>query len=220
MNSRTTAKIEALTALINHAKTGADERDAAKRALVRIRRALADVGQVDSSTPEGRWYYTANAWEGSRYAECRHLGLAEIARLMREDLKLARKVVNAPTTGADVALADDPFAGVPAQIKISIRSEYFSGGGAIRIKIKNVPAEWGWTEQDSGDDLNFGYDRKVQIKVATPAFAAFRRAVEEIHQSYNFDDSDAQVDYFHKNFYGQVDTEERVHFPRSWERAA
>ncbi|MGR7000808.1 hypothetical protein ACU686_26610 [Yinghuangia aomiensis] len=36
---------------------------------------------------------------------------------------------------------------MPAQIKVSITSQYYSGGGAIDIRVKNIPTEWGFVEE-------------------------------------------------------------------------
>jgi hypothetical protein len=212
MNSRTAAKIEALTALVNHAKTGADERDAAKRALLRIHAAQAETARDDIDYQR---FHSAGHWQGSKYEQARRLDLAEIAKLMREDIKISRKVGKSAPGATDLAVLD-PIADAPAQIKVSIRSRYFSGGGAIDIVIRNVSAEWGWTE----GEIDNGYSDGRVHKIATPAFAAYKAAIDEIHSAYNYDNSDAQVDYFDRHYWGSVDTEECVHFPRPWEYAA
>jgi len=211
MNSRTTAKIEALTALINHAKTGADERDAARRALLRIHAAQAEASQDDAGYQR---FHSAGHWKGSKYEQARRLGLAEIAKLMREDIKISRKVGKSVPGSTDLAVVD-PIADAPAEIKISIRSRYFSGGGAIDVTILNVPAAWGWTESE----IDEGYNDGRVHKIATPAFAAYKAAIEEIYNAYNYDNSDAQIDYFDRHYWGSVSTQERVHFPRRWEMA-
>lgn len=212
MNKRTAVKIQALTNLINHAKTSEDERDAAKRALLRIHAAQAEQGQADEDYQR---FHNAGHWKGSKYEQARRLGLAEIAKLMREDIKMSRKAGTLPAGAADLAVVD-PIADAPAEIKVSIRSRYFSGGGAIDVTISNVPAAWGWTEGEIDNDYN---DGRVH-KIATPAFAAYKAAIEQIHSAYNYDNSDAQVDYFERHYWGSVDTQERVHFPRHWEYAA
>jgi hypothetical protein len=151
------------------------------------------------------------AWQGERYDSVRRMTLTEIAKLMREDYKLARKVGRrtAPkpdqTVPGEIA-AFDPIGDAPTGIKVSVRTEYYSGGGAIRVLIKNVPQDWGWIE--STDDYGHPY------RMATPAMAAFIGAVQEIHRAYNYDNSDAMTDYFDRNYGGTVDTEQRIHVPR------
>jgi len=213
MNKRTGLKIQALTNLINHAKTSEDERDAAKRALLRIHAAQAEATK-DVVDPEYLRFHNAGHWKGSKYEQARRLDLAAIAKLMREDIKIARKVGKATPGATDLAVLD-PIADAPAEIKVSIRSRYFSGGGAIDVVILNVPAAWGWTEGEIDDGYNDGRVRKI----ATPAFAAYKAAIEEIYNAYNYDNSDAQTDYFDRHYWGSVDTQERVYFPRRWEMA-
>lgn len=215
MDDRTAAKIAALTELIEHAKTGADERDAARRALLRIHAAQA--AKTEATTDEGyQRFHSQGHWKGSKYEQARRLSLTEIAKLMREDFKIARKVGKAVPGATDLAVAD-PIADAPPEIKLSIRTRYFSGGGAIDIDIRNVPAEWGWTEGEIDDNYRDGRIHKI----ATPAFAAFKAAVDEIHNAYNYDNSDAQVDHFDRHYWGSVSfREQSVHFPRHWEYAA
>lgn len=211
MNKRTAVKIEALTVLMNHPKTSAEEADAARRALARI---CITQNEQDKDTEDYQRFYNAGHWRGSKYEESRRLGLAEIAKLMRQDIKIARKVGKVAPGTTDLAVLD-PIADAPAQIKISIRSGYFSGGGAIDVTISNVPAEWGWTEQEVDD----GYGNQMR-KVATPAMAAFKEAIEQIHRAYNYDNSDTQADYFERHYWGHVEVAERIHFLQSWEYAA
>lgn len=154
---------------------------------------------------EERWLFSPGAWKGERYNEVRHKTLPEIAAMMRAEIRLARKLAKKTARPGDVAVVD-PIGDAPAEIKISIRSEYYSGGGAIRIKISNIPADWGWT---------MGTDHWGEpAKIATPACVAFYNAVQAVHAQFNFDNSDAMTDYFHRNYWGTVDTAERIHFPR------
>ncbi|WP_051898623.1 hypothetical protein [Sciscionella sediminilitoris] len=190
----TASTIDRLTALIEHPKTSEAERDAARRALVRLQRVAAPADARRVRYPR---------WEGARYREVRSLPLAEIAKLMRQDIKLARKVGNAATGDSDKTPAlFAPIAGAPTEIKYSVRTEHFSGGGSIDIVIRNIPAEWGWTIKS--DD--FGQEHKV----ATPAMRALFEAIRDIHRAYNYDDSDSQLDHFNTNYYGHVETDPRI----------
>lgn len=209
MNQRTAKTAERLLALINHPRTSEDERDAARRALKRVHDRQQD--EVESRAAQtARRLYNPGAWQGSKYEQARRLTLTEIAKLIREDLKMARKAGRVAPGSVDLAIPD-PIADAPAQIKYSVRTEYYSGGGAIDLVIKNIPAGWGWTEEAD----EFGSPRKV----ATRAMAALFVEVERIHSAYNYDNSDAQTDYFDRHYWGCVETEEHIRFPRPWEYA-
>lgn len=156
--------------------------------------------------PGELWLYSPGAWQGAKYAQVRRMSLTDIAKLMRADLKLARKLAKATAPKPGEVATIDPIGDAPAEIKISIRTEYYSGGGAIDVVIKGVPQVWGWTE-DTDDYGN-------PVKLATPAMTAFYRAVQEVHSAYNYDNSDAMTDYYDRNYYGHVNTEQRIHMPR------
>jgi hypothetical protein len=158
-----------------------------------------------------RRLYNSGAWQGSKYEQASRLTLTEIAKLIREDIKMARKAGRVAPGSTDLAIPD-PIADAPAQIKYSVRTRYYSGGGAIDLVISNVPAGWGWTEETD----EFGQPQKV----ATPAFSALHDEIERIHSAYNYDNSDSMTDYFERRYWGHVGTEEHVRFPRQWERAA
>ncbi|GAB3902459.1 hypothetical protein GCM10029964_092970 [Kibdelosporangium lantanae] len=156
-----------------------------------------------------RFLYNPRAWKGSKYNQARHLSLTEIAKLMRADIKLARKVGNkTKNPSGDAVALRDPIADAPAGIKYSVRTEYYSGGGSIDITIKNIPQEWGWTE----DTDEWGN----KVLTATSALADLYEAVDEIHRAYNYDNSDIQTDYFDRNYYGHVSTEPNIRIPRRW----
>ncbi|MER7115499.1 hypothetical protein ABT332_13505 [Saccharomonospora azurea] len=206
VNARVLAKIEHLHRLINHARTSEAERAAAERALKRLTDAYSAPGDIADKGP-GKYVYLWNpgAWEGEKYGEARNLTLTQIAKLIREDLKLARKVgrKTAPKTG-EVAIPD-PIGDAPKEIKFSVRTEYYSGGGSIHVGINNIPEEWGWTlEEDHYGDM---------VPTATPAMAALYRAVKRIYNAYNYDNSDIQTDYFDRRYGGHVSTDPAMRFP-------
>jgi len=208
--SRIRAKVAAMRTMIGHASTSEEERAAAQRGLARLAQSYDLDGTTGVTTAE-RWLYNPGAWQGERYDSVKRMTLTEIAKLMREDYKLARKVGRrtAPKLGQAVpgeVAAFDPIGDAPAEIKVSIRTEYYSGGGAIRVMIKNVPQDWGWTDEIDRHNYSF--------KQATPAMEAFIGAVQEIHRAYNYDNSDAMTDHFDRNYWGTVDTEQRIHVPR------
>jgi hypothetical protein len=211
MNQRMAKTAGRLLALIDHPRTGEDERDAARRALKRLDERQAQASSDTQRTGERTHLWNPGAWQGSKYEQTRRLSLTEIAKLIREDIKMSRKAGRVAPGSADLAIPD-PIADAPAEIKYSVRTRYYAGGGAIDLTIKNVPAAWGWTEQTD----EFGQPQKI----ATPAFEALFDEVERIHNAYNYDNSDSQADYFERNYWGHVSTEERVRMPRPWQRAA
>lgn len=215
--ARILKQVKVLRHLATSERTGEGEREAAMhrlavfaaKYLIPDENGVMPTGDTVRQRAEGEPYlYSPGAWMGAKYTEVRGLTLTQIAARIREDLKLARKVGKrtAPKPG-EVAMID-PLGDAPAQIKISIRTEYYAGGGAIRVLIKNIPAEWAWTDEEHP---RYPGER---VKQATPAMVAFYRAVEEIHNAYNYDNSDAMTDYFDRRYWGHVDTEEHIYIPR------
>lgn len=190
--SKTAKKIQLLKTLIDHPRTGEEERDAARRMLQRILdKAKEDGEKITPAWVDHRSY-------GAKYQQVRGMRLTDIAKLMRADIKLARKV--ALNTAEPGALATvDPIANAPADIKYSVTTQMYSGGGSIDITIKNIPADWGYTYEDRG----FGELRKV----ATPALRALAAELAAIHRAYNYNGSDITTDYFDVNYYGGVSDE-------------
>jgi hypothetical protein len=146
--------------------------------------------------------YNPGAWAGEKYWDTKKLTLTEIAKLIRADLKLARKVgrKTAPRTG-DVAILD-PIGDAPREVTFSVRTAHYS---AIRVVIKNIPEGWGW---------NWEEDRGQQRRTATPAMIALYREVEKIHQAYNYNNSDITTDYFESRYGGSVSTEPHIYISR------
>ncbi|MGX1886305.1 hypothetical protein [Streptomyces sp. NPDC055287] len=91
---------------------------------------------------------------------------------------------------------------MPKQIKVSVRTDYFSGGSSIDVRVYNLP-EKGWGHIQETD--MWGVPRWVP----GPELNAILTALKEIHGAYNFDGSDSMVDYFHVNYYGQVEVDWR-----------
>jgi hypothetical protein len=115
---------------------------------------------------------------GSKYDES--LDTAEIAKLVRKDIKAEVKAGNLPS----------------APVKYSVRIERFAGGSSINIFVKGYdkPASL-WTEFGP-----FGQPGYVRTDEATAIIAR----LDSILNAYNFDGSEVQVDYFHVNFYGHA----------------
>ncbi|WP_327391342.1 hypothetical protein OG728_38330 (plasmid) [Streptomyces microflavus] len=203
-------KVWMLENLIFHPRTGAEERAAASRMLDRAIAAAHKKGQVirKDSGSDGTWhgYRLPDVRYGARYEEVKHLSTTEIAKRIRADIKLARKVEAklGKATGTEVALADSltALATMPTQVKVSVRTDYFSGGSAIRVNVYNLPEKgWGYVQER---DM-WGKPRWVP----GPELSAILAALEAIHGAYNFDGSDPMVDYHHVNYYGQVEVDWR-----------
>lgn len=183
------AKIRLLQTLIQHPRTGQDERGAAERALQRLIASAQRAGTaIKANGAIDRRSY------GAKYQKVRDMTLPQIAKLMREDIKLARKIGKQVAEPGAVAVID-AIGTMPAQMKVSVRSEYYSGGGAIDITVKNIPADWGFVP-----------DPRVEGQFApSPALAQLISELKTIHGAYNYDGSDIYTDYFDKNYYGGVD---------------
>lgn len=186
-------KIKALEALADPSRksTPEPERAAASRMLDRFRQKLAEVTGAARGFEDLRWY-------GGKYSGTEELRLTDIAKLIRAEVKVARKVAKMTAAPGSLKVAD-PIGDAPAEIKVSIRTEYYSGGGSINVSLSNIPAEWGWTQEPY--DGYYGQDFR---NVPTPALKAFARAIKDVMDSYNYDGSDIMTDYFDRRFYGGV----------------
>lgn len=183
----TARKMELLRALIDHQRTGDEERQAAQRMYARLAAKLAADG--------GSAARTDNRWYGAKYDHDYRLSTVDIAKLIRQDIKVARKVAKMAATPGSIAVAD-PIADAPAEIKFSVRSQYFSGGSSIDIHIVGIPAAWGWETRED----RYGY----MTEMATAPLAALARELKSIMDAYNHDGSDSQFDHFDVRFYGSV----------------
>lgn len=117
---------------------------------------------------------------GSKYTGYRPA--AEVAKLIRAELKAAQKAGELPT-----------------EIKFSVTSDYFSGGQSVSVEIR------GWTDEEVWETYQDAYD--MPRKSIRPAAAGVKRKVERIANAYNRDRSDSQVDYFDVMYYCRVEFE-------------
>jgi hypothetical protein len=181
-----TRKMQLLRTLIDHPRTSEEEREAARRMLARLAAKYADEGVT--GRPDSRWY-------GAKYDHDHRLSTVDIAKLIRQDIKMARKVARMMATPGAVAVAD-PIADAPAGIKFSVRSQYFAGGSSIDVHICGIPHAWGWETRED----HYGY----MTEMPTSALAALAKEVRSIMDAYNHDGSDSQADHFDVRFYGSV----------------
>lgn len=191
-------KIQILQALIDHPRTGDEERDAARRMLARV---LAKANANGEHLKPTGW--VDHRSYGAKYDDVRGIyDIAVIAKLMRADIKISRKLGLKAAEPGEIAIPD-PIADAPAQIKISVRTQKYSGGGSINILIRDVPEDWRTVCYD---------DRGNERRGCGPALAALADELRAIHQAYNYNGSDAMTDYFDVNYYGGVSVEE----PEGW----
>lgn len=119
---------------------------------------------------------------GSKYHSTQgngYMSAADIAKLMRADIKAAVKSGELP------------------DVKYSVTVENYSGGRSINIRIQDLPDAW-----VKGED-HYGYERDI----LTPEAKAVQDKVQAIHNAYNYDGSEIQVDYFDVNYYGHAEVE-------------
>jgi hypothetical protein len=208
---RAMKKVWILENLIFHPRTGAEERDAAERMLDRALAKATKAGEVtETDSGSGVWhgYRLPEGSYGSKYEEVKRLSTTEIAKRIRADIKLARKVETklGAATGSDVALVDPlaALATMPKTIKVSVRTDYYSGGSSIDVRVYNLPEKgWGYVEEP------YDWDRSRTHWVPGPQLKPILDALKEIHWSYNYDRSDAMVDHFDRNYGGHVDVDWR-----------
>ncbi|MFJ1757587.1 hypothetical protein [Kitasatospora sp. NPDC088134] len=183
-------RIQYLQNLIDHPRTSPEERAAAERALTRVRAAQAAATEGDGERRQsGMRSNGLPMWYGEKYD--RKLTVTQIAALIREDIKLARKLAAkvGPDDGPGSVKLPNPIGDTPAEVKFSVRSRH---GSEIDITIKNADPEWAWaTEHRNG----------YPIKVPTATMRALVVELKALGNAYNFDGSDISTDYFHKNYY-------------------
>ncbi len=124
---------------------------------------------------------------GSKYDETKNLGLADLAKLIRADIK---------------ALA------VPG-LKVSVRISRYSMGQSIELRVTEAPFVSNYDELLADDKLvaDIVADRRcdcIKMPWLTDAAREVHLALEAIHDSYNYDNSDSMTDYFHTRFAGSV----------------
>ncbi|MDX3077847.1 hypothetical protein [Streptomyces sp. MI02-7b] len=153
---RAIKRVWLLENLIHHPRTATDERAAAERALKRAIDAARASGQITATPAAGPG--TGEAWQGyglppirfgAKYEQVKGLRLKDIAAIIREDIKLARKIDRMMDAPGAVAVVDalTPLAAMPKQIKVSVRTDWSSTTGAIRVKVYNLLDGWGFVQK-------------------------------------------------------------------------
>jgi hypothetical protein len=185
-------RIEKLRALAEHPNTPVHEAALARVALERILERLAAAATSGAEFIDTIWY-------GAKYAATSKLNVAEISKLIRDEIKLIRKAAKATPLGkqaADLKLID-PIGDAPADLKISVRSERFSGGCSIDITLINIPEAWKIPAE------RHGHPTWTQ----SPELTAPVRELKGLMNAYNYDGSDTQADYWNVRFYDGITDE-------------
>jgi hypothetical protein len=124
---------------------------------------------------------------GSNYAQTKDMTTTEIAKLVRDGIKQLKKAGE-----------------LPAGLKVSVKTDYFSGGSAIRVAIKACP----------GGAINPEFEAAYAARPNAPLFElpprytpACQHAIDALRavlDSFNRDSSDPMSDYFNRRFWGDV----------------
>jgi hypothetical protein len=192
MDAKTANKIKLLQTLIDHPRTGDNEREAARLMLGRLLNKVSKTEGVTAEQAGGGWM--DRRFYGAKYDA--KLTTTQIAAIIRAQVKLARKLAKQAGGEAGAVKLPDAIGDAPAEIKFSIRSERFSGGSAISISILNEPKDWAWEMRED----RYGHVREMP----TAALQTLADELAELMKAYNHDGSDITTDYFDVNFYGSV----------------
>lgn len=158
---------------------------------------LADVAQAaeerrDAARHMPAYCDPANERVGAKYEATKRLDVKEIAARMRAD------IAEAKANGK-----------LPHAVKVSIKIRRFSGGQSIDLRIVAIPADVVMLNPDrvrwERDNPNEGYHMCPYRDRWTPEAAAILATCEQIHASYNRDNSDSMSDYFDVNYYGHAE---------------
>lgn len=137
------------------------ERDAIIRMIAFLRNKHADVldgtaradGEDDGGHTGGGYHFN---WSGGKYSS--RLSVVEIAKILREDIKLRRKLAKGKAKPGEVRIPD-LIGDAPATIKFRV---YTRDHSSIYVVAEGVPAAWWQEEEDNygntglvpGPDLN------------------------------------------------------------------
>lgn len=145
---------------------------------------------MDSQTKEPRFNYTGHGFEGKRYSD--KFSTKDIALFIRNELKEKYH-----------------------HCKFSVTKKSYTGGASITVALISAPfdvfeavsesdseqlrSRKEWNIKSGHTEVNHYYIRDA--KDITEKAREVIEEVKNIANSYNFDDSDGMIDYFHTNFY-------------------
>ena len=162
-----------------------------------------------------RFNYTQNAWEGEKYRKNEGLYGASLAKAIRLELK--EKLPN-----CKFSVTKQTYSGGQS-INVALMSANFNPFNEltdeIREKIKdNCRRSWGASWENQVEQSIENYKRTTTEKkyeqinqyyisdsfyLTEEAKVVFKKVMSVLN-SYNFNDSDSQIDYFHTNFYSNI----------------
>lgn len=121
----------------------------------------------------------ADTFVGSRVGEL--YDAAEISRAVKKELNALQKAGQ-----------------FPAEIKFSVKSDKYSGGQAVRVRISGWSKEQIWKEEWQEA---YGWARLVML----PEAKAIQEKAEDVRNQYNREAINSQIDYFNVTYYGQAE---------------
>jgi len=167
----------------------------------------------NTTTKTPRFNYTQNAWEGRGYDSS--LSYKEIAKLVRQELKEKFPECKFSVTkesysgGGSISIAlmeapFNPFSQLTDEIrdKIENNTRRSFGNNWESIMEQSIQNFITTTTERKHYEINHFYiDDAFYLTEQTREIMTLALG---ILQKYNFDDSDAMIDYFHTNFYVNI----------------
>lgn len=145
--------------------------------------------------------YTGHGFERKNYEATKHLSYKELNKLIRKNLKnefpKCKFSVNRSNGRIKIILVSAPF-NVFGEINDNI-CELQARRISRFTKAEDIKNKWKNEIKEGNHEMNQYYINDDYI--ITPEAKELFKKVNTIINSYNFDDSDSQIDYFHTNFY-------------------
>jgi hypothetical protein len=129
--------------------------------------------------------YSGNMFTGSKYEQTKTMDIVQLSKLVKEEL--------------NIYFPDWKF---------SVKTDRFSGGQSLTVNIKELPYNpYSKEKQKSLEELTDFYPIQTD-QIYSEQYLNDSKRIRAIVEQYNFDDSDAMVDYFHVRYYSHVRLEE------------
>lgn len=193
------AMIDQLNDIIEHPSTNEHLRDAARRKKDLLEAKIADSSEAIARAGGIEYYQLPERVYGAKADTTRYIPLKDICVMIRNDIKLAMRLAKNESKYGEVAIPS-VFDNLPKGLKITVSKADAGTAHSININVRNIPESWGWNTITDHPDFRPG----VKVYEPTEALETLGRALHEIWFSYNWDGSDAMVDYFDVNYHGGV----------------
>lgn len=169
---------------------------------------------MQNATQTTRKYYTQGAWEGSQYKFTQGMSTVQIAKILRNDFK---KILN-PLVKLSITVPHHKSINIKViQFPLCMHSIMYKrylkeNSEAIeRGERWQTYRDWKyngntWTTEEFEEEARLRElknDRALWTGYSVEAFQLLEK-IEAHANAYNYDDSDAQTDYFDTRFYLQV----------------